>query len=144
MSNSFVRRRSSSFSLVAQVSLEASVLMQRLSYPTETVLSNKNTRNTIVLSFKDSPRNPLRRRPMDGRRREKPASFVGRERVGSSGCGGLSRTNTLGPQDQSTSSLLPSKCSLNDAASCQINALKGLQKVRKDMKTFKYCMREND
>ena len=64
MSNSFVRRRSSSFSLVAQVSLEASVVMQRLSYPTETVLSNKNTRNTIVLSFKDSPRNPLRRRPL--------------------------------------------------------------------------------
>ena len=63
MSNSFVRRRSSSFSLVAQVSLEASVLMQRLSYPTETVLSNEIPRNIIVLSFKDSPRKPLRRRP---------------------------------------------------------------------------------
>ena len=34
-----------------------------LSYPTETVLSNKITRNRIVLSFKDSPRKPLRRRP---------------------------------------------------------------------------------
>ena len=43
---------------------EASVLMQRLSYPTETVLSTKTTRNIIVLSFKDSPREPLRRRPL--------------------------------------------------------------------------------
>ena len=38
--------------------------MQRLSYPTETVLSNKITRNRIVLSFRDSPRKPLRRRPL--------------------------------------------------------------------------------
>ena len=37
--------------------------MLRLSYPTETVLSNKITRNRIVLSFKDSPRKPLGRRP---------------------------------------------------------------------------------
>ena len=37
--------------------------MQRLSYPTETVLSNKITRNNIVLSFKDSPQKPLRRQP---------------------------------------------------------------------------------
>ena len=29
--------------------------MQRLSYVTETVLSNKIARNIIVLSFKDSP-----------------------------------------------------------------------------------------
>ena len=36
--------------------LKASVLMLRLSYPTETVLSNKIARNRIVLSFKDSPR----------------------------------------------------------------------------------------
>ena len=43
---------------------KASVLMQRLSYPTETVLSNKITRNRIVLSFKGSPRKPLRRRPL--------------------------------------------------------------------------------
>ena len=42
---------------------EASVLMHRLSYPTETVLSNKITRNRIVLSFKDRPRRPLGRRP---------------------------------------------------------------------------------
>ena len=44
---------------------EASVLMQRQSYPTETVLllSNKITRHRIVLSFKDSPRKPLGRRP---------------------------------------------------------------------------------
>ena len=42
---------------------QASVLMLRLSYPTETVLSNKITRNRIVLSFKDSPRKPLGRRP---------------------------------------------------------------------------------
>ena len=40
--------------------------MPRLSYPTETVLSNKITRNRIVLSFKDSPRNPLGRRPKGG------------------------------------------------------------------------------
>ena len=37
--------------------------MQRLSYPTKTVLANKITRNRIVLSFKDSPRKPLGRRP---------------------------------------------------------------------------------
>ena len=42
---------------------KASVLKQRLSYPTETVLSNKIARNRIVLSFKDSPRKPLGRRP---------------------------------------------------------------------------------
>ena len=35
-----------------------------LSHPTETVLSNKITRNGIVLSFKDSPSKPLRRRPV--------------------------------------------------------------------------------
>ena len=44
---------------------KASVLMQRLSFPTETVLSNKITKNRIVLSFKDSPQKPLRRRPSD-------------------------------------------------------------------------------
>ena len=33
-------------------------IMQRLSYPTETVLSHKMTRNRIDLSFKDSPRKP--------------------------------------------------------------------------------------
>ena len=37
---------------------KASVLMQRLSYPIETVLSSKITRNRIVLLFKDSPRKP--------------------------------------------------------------------------------------
>ena len=40
----------------------ASVLMLRLSFPTETVLSNTITRNRIVPSFKDSPRKPLGRR----------------------------------------------------------------------------------
>ena len=40
---------------------QVSVLMQRLSYPTETVLSSKITRNRIVLSFKDSRRKPVRR-----------------------------------------------------------------------------------
>ena len=40
---------------------EASVVMQRLSYPTEAVLTIKITRNRIVLSFKDSPQKPLRR-----------------------------------------------------------------------------------
>ena len=38
--------------------------MQRLSYPTETVLSNKIARNRIVLSFKDRPKKPLGRRPI--------------------------------------------------------------------------------
>ena len=37
--------------------------MQRPSYPTETVLSNKITMNRIALSFKNSPRKPLRWRP---------------------------------------------------------------------------------
>ena len=41
--------------------------MQRLSYPTETGLSNKITTNWIVLSFKDSPRKPLERRPFVGK-----------------------------------------------------------------------------
>ena len=44
--------------------LETIVVKQRLSYPTETVLSIKITRNRIVLSFKDSPRKPLKRRPI--------------------------------------------------------------------------------
>ena len=39
--------------------------MQQLSYLTETVLSNKITKNRIVLSFTDSPRKPLARRPLD-------------------------------------------------------------------------------
>ena len=44
--------------------LKASVVMLRLSCPTETVIFNKITRNiVIVLSFKDSPRKPLGRRP---------------------------------------------------------------------------------
>ena len=49
---------------------EASVLMQRLSYLTETVLYNKITRNRIVLSFKDSPRKPLGRQPREKDRRK--------------------------------------------------------------------------
>ena len=47
---------------VKMETLEASVPMQRLSYPTETVLSNKITRYRIVLSFKGSLRKPLGRR----------------------------------------------------------------------------------
>ena len=43
--------------------------MQRLSYPAETVLYNKITRDRIVLSFKDGPRQPLRRRPKESHRR---------------------------------------------------------------------------
>ena len=38
--------------------------MQRLSYPTEAVLSKKIARNRLVLSFKDCPRKPLGRRPI--------------------------------------------------------------------------------
>ena len=48
-----------------QISPEASVVMQRLPYSTETILSNKINRNRIVLSFEDNPRKPLRRRPPD-------------------------------------------------------------------------------
>ena len=44
---------------------KASVIMQRLSDPTETVLSNNITRNRTVLSFKDRPREPLLRRRVD-------------------------------------------------------------------------------
>ena len=47
--------------------VEASVLMQRPSYPTETVLSNNTARNRIVLSFKDSSRKPLGRRPLENK-----------------------------------------------------------------------------
>ena len=47
----------------SKLKTEASILMQRLSYPTETVLSKKVPRNRIVISFKDSPRKPLWRRP---------------------------------------------------------------------------------
>ena len=43
---------------------KTSVRMLRQSYPTETVLSNKTTRNRIVLSFSDSPRKSLGRRPI--------------------------------------------------------------------------------
>ena len=39
----------------------AGVVMQRLSYLTETVLFNKIARNRIVPSFKDSPSKPLGR-----------------------------------------------------------------------------------
>ena len=42
-----------------------SVLIQILSYRTETVLSKNITRNRIVLSFKDSSRKPLVRRPRE-------------------------------------------------------------------------------
>ena len=49
---------------------KASVVMQRPSYPTETVLSNKITKKKIVPSFKDSPQKTLRRRTLD-RPREK-------------------------------------------------------------------------
>ena len=44
--------------------------MQRLSFPTVTILSNKITRNEKVLSFKDSLRKPLGRRSRFG-----PVSF---------------------------------------------------------------------
>ena len=53
--------------------------MQRLSYMTETVLSHKITRNRIVLSFKDSPRNPLGRRPNDADRTGSSDDDIGGE-----------------------------------------------------------------
>ena len=43
------------------ITLQTSVVMQRLTYPTETVLSNNIPRNIMVLSVKDSPRKPLGR-----------------------------------------------------------------------------------
>ena len=54
--------------------------MQRLSYPTETVLSNKITRNIIVLSFKDSPRQPLRRQPREAFLRPDDLKFTAHSR----------------------------------------------------------------
>ena len=45
---------------VQEFSYQASVVMRRLSYLTQTVLSNKITSNRIVLSSKDSPRKLLR------------------------------------------------------------------------------------
>ena len=51
---------------VGETGQEASIVILRLSYRSETVLSNKITRNRIVLSFKDSPRKPLGRRPRNG------------------------------------------------------------------------------
>ena len=53
--------------------------MQRLSYPTETDLSNEIARNRIVLSFIDSPRKPLGRRP--------PANATERRKGGKKGSG---------------------------------------------------------
>ena len=56
---------------------KASVLVQRLSYPTETVLPSKIPWNRIVLSFKDSPRKPLRWRPKErGRRRRQRSEDI--------------------------------------------------------------------
>ena len=52
------------------------IAMQRLSYPTETVLSNKITRNRIVPSFKDCPRKTLRRRPSVGREEGPSSRFL--------------------------------------------------------------------
>ena len=47
--------------------------MQRQSYPTETVLSKKITRNRIVLSFKDDFMKPLGQGPKESRFVEKSA-----------------------------------------------------------------------
>ena len=63
--SSAFRPKSISGNLLHQTILkpQVSVLMQRLSYPTETVLSNKITRNRIFLTNTDSPRKLLGRRP---------------------------------------------------------------------------------
>ena len=50
---------------------EDNFLMQRLSYLTETMLFRNITRNRIVLSVKDCPCKPLRRRPKEGRRKRR-------------------------------------------------------------------------
>ena len=44
---------------------KASIPIQRLSYPNETGLSSKISRNTLVLPLKDCPRKPLREGPSD-------------------------------------------------------------------------------
>ena len=58
--------------------------MERLSHPTETVLSNKIIREIIVLSFKDSPRKPLGRRPIDD---DKCSGVLMRRVSGNLSCG---------------------------------------------------------
>ena len=52
----------------------------KTAYLTETVLSNKITRNRIVLSFKDSPRKPLGRRPSLYRPLKQNSRFARRQR----------------------------------------------------------------
>ena len=66
--NSFAHRRQTD---------KASVLMQRPSYLTETVLllTNKIAMNIIVLCFKDSPRKSFRRRPTDRHSSTAPPRF---------------------------------------------------------------------
>ena len=49
----------------------------RVSYPTETVLSNEITRNQIFLSLKDSPRKPLGRRPQVRNAAIRRSTYVG-------------------------------------------------------------------
>ena len=44
--------------------LKASIAMQIMSYPTKPILSNKITRNKLVLSFKDYTSKLLRRQPL--------------------------------------------------------------------------------
>ena len=54
--------------------------MQRLSYPTETVLINKITRIRILLPFKDSPTKPFGRRPDDNMEKSAVGSVLCRRR----------------------------------------------------------------
>ena len=49
---------------------EVSVVVQRLSYPSETVLSGKITVNRIVLSFKNSPRKTIKTATYDKKSRD--------------------------------------------------------------------------
>ena len=73
----------------------------RLSYSTETVLSNKITGNRIVLLFKDSPRKPLGRRPslyrplkQNSRFARQAASKEGRRRIQMGKCVVLQKYET--------------------------------------------------
>ena len=83
-----------------QKEIEASVLMQRLSYQTENVLSNKTTRNRIVLSWQfPSVRGSncnIRPHGQDGAAVAKKTRTRGKEATTVSTIGGLRKFEFLG------------------------------------------------
>ena len=66
MGKKFRRERGGRSVLGRRKASVVNLVMLRQSYPTETVLSNKITRNILVLSFKNSPRKVLGRRTAIG------------------------------------------------------------------------------